>query len=89
VKKVFEMNETYYTIGEVELKTIQDIQSFVNFVSKFSDEYYLNSGRYIINAKSIMGIYSLDLSKPIRLVSTKENNDEILKEFNKQNFKKE
>ena len=83
------MNETYYTIGEVELKTVQDVQSFVNFVSKFSDEYYLNSGRYIINAKSIMGIYSLDLSKPIRLVSTKENNDEILKEFNKQNFKKE
>lgn len=86
---MFEMNETYYTIGEVELKTIQDVQSFVNFVSKFSDEYYLNSGRYIINAKSIMGIYSLDLSKPIRLVSTKENNDEISKEFNKQNFKKE
>ena len=86
---MFEMNETYYTIGEVELKTIQDVQSFVNFVSKFSDEYYLNSGRYIINAKSIMGIYSLDLSKPVRFVSTKENNDEISKEFNKQNFKKE
>lgn len=86
---MFEMNETYYTIGEVELKTIQDVQSFVNFVSKFSDEYYLNSGRYIINAKSIMGVYSLDLSKPVRFVSTKENNDEISKEFNKQNFKKE
>ena len=86
---MFEMNETYYTIGEVELTTIQDVQSFVNFVSKFSDEYYLNSGRYIINAKSIMGIYSLDLSKPVRFVSTKENNDEISKEFNKQNFKKE
>lgn len=86
---MFEMNETYYTIGEVEFKTIQDVQSFVKFVSKFSDEYYLNSGRYIINAKSIMGIYSLDLSKPIRLVSTKENNDEISKDFNKQNFKKE
>lgn len=86
---MFEMNETYFTIGEVEFKTIQDVQSFVNFVSKFSDEYYLNSGRYIINAKSIMGIYSLDLSKPVRFVSTKENNDEISKEFNKQNFKKE
>lgn len=86
---MFEMNETYYTIGEIEFKTIQDVQSFVNFISKFSDEYYLNSGRYIINAKSIMGIYSLDLSKPIRFVSIKENNDEILKEFNVQNFKKE
>ena len=86
---MFKVNETYYTIGEIEFNTFQDVQDFVSFISKFSDEYYLNSGRYIINAKSIMGIYSLDLSKPIRLVSIKENNDEILKEFNKQNFKKE
>ena len=83
------VEETYYKIGEVNLNVVKDVQAFVNFVSKFSDEYYLISDRYVINAKSIMGIYSLDLSKPILLVSLKENNEEFLKEFKTKNFIKE
>ena len=86
---MLKVNETYYRIGEIGLNTVHDIQAFVNFVTKFPDDYFLISGRYIINAKSIMGIYSLDLSKPIALVSLKENNEDFLKEFNNQNFKKE
>ena len=54
-------------------------------MTKFDAEFDLVSGRYVIDAKSIMGIFSLDLSKPIDLNIHNENNvDEILtklKEF--------
>ena len=83
------MNETYYKIGEIKFDTIEDVKRFVNFISKYSDEYYLNSGKYLVNAKSIMGIFSLDLSKPVIIVSEKEFTEDFLKEFKAQNFKKE
>lgn len=83
------MNETYYKIGEIKFDTIEDVKRFVNFITKYSDEYYLNSGKYLINAKSIMGIFSLDLSKPVVIVSEKEFTEDFLKEFKAQNFKKE
>ena len=54
--------------------------SFVNTLTKFDDDFDLVSGRYVIDAKSIMGIFSLDLSKPIDLnIHASDNMDEILK----------
>ena len=47
--------------------TLAKVKSFVNEVTKFDNEFDLVSGRYVIDAKSIMGIFSLDLSKPIDL----------------------
>jgi len=49
------------------LNSIDKVKEFVNQVSKFDNEFDLTSGRYIIDAKSIMGIFSLDLSQPIDL----------------------
>ena len=49
------------------LNCIDKLKSFVNEISKFSNDFDLVSGRYVIDAKSIMGIFSLDLSKPINL----------------------
>ena len=49
------------------LTSIDKVKSFVNEISKFSNDFDLVSGRYVIDAKSIMGIFSLDLSKPINL----------------------
>ena len=49
------------------LKSIDKVKSFVNEISKFDFDFDLVSGRYVIDAKSIMGIFSLDLSKPIDL----------------------
>lgn len=43
------------------------MKAFVNEISKFDCDFDLVSGRYVIDAKSIMGIFSLDLSKPINL----------------------
>ena len=50
------------------MKTVQiSLNSFVNDITKFDYDFDLVSGRYVIDAKSIMGIFSLDLSKPIDL----------------------
>ena len=49
----------------ISLSSINDVKSFVNIVSKYDFDIDLSSGRYVVDAKSIMGIFSLDLSKPI------------------------
>ena len=52
----------------ISLNSIDKVKSFVNDLVRFSDvDFDLVSGRYVIDAKSIMGIFSLDLSKPIDL----------------------
>ena len=66
---------------QISLNSIDKVKSFVNDISKFDFDFDLVSGRYVIDAKSIMGIFSLDLSKPISLnVHAEGNNlDEVLK----------
>lgn len=63
----------------ISLNSIDKVKSFVNDLTKFDTDFDLVSGRYVIDAKSIMGIFSLDLSKPIDLNIHSENNvDEIV-----------
>ncbi|MCD8250050.1 MAG: HPr family phosphocarrier protein [Lachnospiraceae bacterium] len=63
----------------ISLNSIDKVKAFVNEITKFDNDFDLVSGRYVIDAKSIMGIFSLDLSKPIELNIHSENNaDEIL-----------
>ena len=52
---------------KISLNSIDKLKAFVNEVTKFDSDFDLVSGRYVIDAKSIMGIFSLDLSKPIDL----------------------
>ena len=49
------------------LNSIDKVKNFVNDITRFDSDFDLVSGRYVIDAKSIMGIFSLDLSKPINL----------------------
>lgn len=51
----------------IMLDSINSVKSFVNIVSKYDFDIDLTSGRYVVDAKSIMGIFSLDLSKPIKV----------------------
>ena len=51
----------------ISLNSIDKVKSFVNTINNFDFDFDLISGRYVIDAKSIMGIFSLDLSKPITL----------------------
>lgn len=52
---------------EISLNSIDKVKTFVNLINRFDYDFDLVSGRYVIDAKSIMGIFSLDLSKPITL----------------------
>ena len=64
---------------KISLNSIDKVKSFVNDLTKFDTDFDLVSGRYVIDAKSIMGIFSLDLSKPIDLnIHAEENVDTIL-----------
>ena len=64
---------------QISLNSIDKVKSFVNSISQFDYDFDLISGRYVIDAKSIMGIFSLDLSKPIELnIHSEQNADEIL-----------
>lgn len=58
---------TIMTTVKISLNSIDKVKSFVNEVTRFDCDLDLVSGRYVIDAKSIMGIFSLDLSKPIDL----------------------
>ena len=64
---------------QICLNSIDKVKAFVNEITKFDTDFDLVSGRYVIDAKSIMGIFSLDLSKPIDLAIHAESNmDEIM-----------
>lgn len=63
---------------KIMLASIGDVKSFVNEVTKCDAEVDLVSGRYIVDAKSIMGIFSLDLTKPITLNIHSDNCDALL-----------
>lgn len=64
---------------QISLNSIDKVKAFVNDITKFEADFDLVSGRYVIDAKSIMGIFSLDLSKPIDLnIHAEDNVDTIL-----------
>ena len=64
---------------KISLNSIDKVKSFVNDVTRFDTDFDLVSGRYVIDAKSIMGIFSLDLSKPIDLsIHSEDKTEEII-----------
>ncbi len=64
---------------KISLNSIDKVKAFVNDVTKFNTDFDLVSGRYVIDAKSIMGIFSLDLSKPIDLaIHAEDEMDKIM-----------
>ncbi len=67
------------TTVKISLNSIDKVKSFVNEITRFDSDFDLVSGRYVIDAKSIMGIFSLDLSKPIDLnIHADKDLDEIM-----------
>lgn len=62
----------------IELRSSDEVQEFVREIMLLKEEMDLISGRYVINAKSILGIYSLNLSKPLELVVHGDCGDELL-----------
>ena len=66
----------------VKINTIQDVQNFVRVVSSLKANIDLHSGRYIVDGKSIMGIFSLDLMHPIKMVVHSDHSDAVLEALN-------
>lgn len=62
---------------KIMLGAIADVKEFVNIVSRCDFDVDLASGRYAVDAKSIMGIFSLDLSNPIELTAHTDNADDF------------
>lgn len=67
----------------VLLDTINKVKEFVNLSQRIDSKVYLQHNEYVVDAKSIMGIFSLDLSKPCCFMVEKELNEEIYKELKK------
>ena len=67
----------------IQLNAINDVKDFVNTVMMFDYDIDLVSCRYSIDAKSIMGIFSLDLSKPIKLQAHTEDPEALIKAIQK------
>ena len=65
----------------IMLHSINDVKTFVNSVNKYDFDVDLTSGRYVVDAKSIMGIFSLDLSNPIKVEVYSEDVGEFMDEM--------
>ncbi len=65
----------------VVLKSISDVKTFVNVVTKYDFEIDLTSGRYVVDAKSIMGIFSLDLTQPIKVEAHSDDCTALMNEL--------
>ncbi len=68
---------------KIMLNTVNDVRELVTLVSDCTYDVELVSGRYAIDAKSIMGIFSLDLSKPITLCAHFDDTDSLFTELSK------
>ena len=64
----------------IRLRSIEDVKKFVNIMAQFKGYFDLVSGRYVVDAKSVMGIFSMDLSKDLemRILETNEEEKEIM-----------
>ncbi|MBR2479012.1 MAG: HPr family phosphocarrier protein [Clostridia bacterium] len=66
---------------KIMLSTIADVRDFVNLVAAYDGDIDLISGRYIVDGKSIMGIFSLNLLDPITLQTEGPDADELLEKL--------
>lgn len=71
------------TTVDIKLLTIQDIKDFVNIVTACDYDVDLASGRYVVDAKSLMGIFSLDLLNPIRMTVHSDNCADLMEKIAK------
>ena len=76
------MNKT-----EIILSSVQDVRDFVNLVVLIDYEVDLAQGRYLIDAKSIMGIFSIDLLSPITVIAHTEYADDFFAKLDKYKVK--
>ncbi len=65
------------TTINIDLNSIEKVKQFINDISKLEGEFDLVSDRYIVDAKSIMGIFSLNLANPLELRIVSDENIDL------------
>ena len=70
---------------KITINSIMDVKEFVNIVSKCNYDVDIVSGRYVVDAKSIMGLFGLDLSKELTVQAHTDNADELFEQLAKFN----
>ncbi len=65
----------------IRLSLVENVNKFVNIVARYPFEMDLRAGRHVVDAKSILGIFSLDLSKPIALEIYGDDCEELLNDI--------
>lgn len=65
----------------IKLSLAENVKQFVNIASRHDYEIDLRVGRHVVDGKSILGIFSLDLSKPITLEVYEDNCDDLMEEI--------
>ena len=65
----------------IQLSSIMAVKEFVNIVNKCAYDIDLSSSRYVVDAKSIMGIFSLDLSKTLKVDVHSDSCDDLIEEL--------
>ena len=65
----------------IKLSLVENVNNFVNIVTRYPYEMDLRAGRHVVDAKSILGIFSLDLSKPITLEIYSDDCDDLLEQI--------
>lgn len=65
----------------LKLTQFEEVKTFVNLMNRYPYEMDLRAGRHVVDAKSILGIFSLDLSKPITLDVYSDECDDLLEEI--------
>lgn len=68
---------------QIKLATIQDIRDFIEIVTRYTFEIDLSCGRYVVDAKSIMGIFSLDLMNAITLTAHTDDESKLFNDLKK------
>lgn len=58
---------------DIKLSTVQDVQEFIKITTRFEEEIVVNSGHFRVDGKSIMGLFSLDLSKVVNVTARFED----------------
>lgn len=66
---------------KIELKMTSDVKKFVDIVQAYTYDIDLKSNKYVVDAKSILGIFSLDLAKPITVEIHSDDCKDLLSEL--------
>ncbi len=68
---------------KISLEMAQRVKEFVNITQRYTYEILLKSGKYVVDAKSILGIFSLDLSSPITVEAYSNDCDDLMEKLKK------